>query len=271
MGRLDQLDVNKNYNNVDSNWDNGLTTIVSDFSKKEDKILIVDADSIIHASVHPRREEMRDPYTEDEVETIIIPKIKERLFSLKEEVSKGFNILEMYCFVGGKGSYRKNIYKDYKANRKEKLEILPKVYEICCTDKDINFKKADPLLEADDMLFILNKEYGNLAILSYIDKDLNQCGSSIVYSYGKNIWYTVSEEEARKSLICQLFSGDASDNVPGLRGIGPKKAEKFYEECTNNFSVMRKLLIEYGKQYENTKEQVKLTYKLLSLGKIYEK
>ena len=270
MGRLDQNDVNKNYNNVDSNWDNGLTAIVSDFNKKEDKILIVDADSIIHASVHPRREEMREPYTEEEVESIIIPKIKERLFSLKEEVSKGFNILEMYCFVGGKGSYRKNIYPEYKANRKEKLEILPKVYEICCTDKDINFKKSQDLCEADDSLFQLSKDYGNLAILSYIDKDLNQIPNSIVYNYSKNVWYTVSEEEARKSLICQLFSGDASDNVPGLRNIGPKKALKFYEECTNNFSVMRKLLIEYGKQYENAKEQVKLTYKLLSLGKVWE-
>lgn len=270
MGRLDQNPYYKEVNIDDVNWDNGLTAIVPDLSKKEDKILIVDADSIIHASVHPKKEEMRDPYTEEEVDTIVIPKIKERLFSLREEVSKGFNILEMYCFIGGKGSYRKNIYKDYKANRKEKLEILPKVYEICRTDKDINFKKSPDFCEADDQLAILSKEYGSLCILSYIDKDLDSIGNSIVYNYNKNIWYTVSEEEARKSLVCQLFSGDSSDNIPGLKGIGPKKAEKFYEECTNNFSIMRKLLIEYGKQYSNAKEQIKLTYKLISLGKVYE-
>lgn len=271
MGRLDPSPYYKATYTEEIDWDNGLSVIVSDFSKKEDKILIVDADSIIHSCVHPKREEMREPYTEDEIYTIIIPKIKERLFSLKEEVSKGFNILEMYCFVGGKGSYRKNLYSEYKANRKIKLDILPKVYEICCTDRDINFKKSPDLLEADDQLAILSKEYDALCILSYIDKDLDSIGNSIVYNYNKNIWYTVSKEEARKSLVCQLFSGDSTDNIPGLRGIGPKKALKFYEECTNNFSIMRKLLIEYGKQYSNAKEQVKLTYKLISLGKIYEK
>ena len=271
MGRLDQVVYNKN---IDNDWDNGLTAIVSDLSKKEDRILIVDADSIIHASVHPKREEMREPYTEDEVETIIIPKIKERLFSLKEEVSKGFNILEMYCFVGGKGSYRKNIYPEYKANRKEKLEILPKVYEICCTDKDINFKSSKPLMEADDSLFQLSREYGDLAVLSYIDKDLDTIGNNIpVYNYSKNIWYKVSPEQARYNLAKQTGIGDASDNILANRGLGEAKIKKYISLGMTDYQYMKGLIQayrDYNKDVEDVKPLIRMTYKLVSLGKVWE-
>lgn len=269
MSRLDQVtSYSNNYYLTEDGYDNGLKDLIKDSTIKEDKIVIIDADSIIHAAVHPRKEEERGEYTEDEVETIVIPKIREKLMEIQLAISEGFNIQKVYCFVGGKGSYRKNIFPLYKSNRPEKLPILGKVYELC--QKELNFVRADDMLEADDMLHILGYEFKDLAILSYIDKDLKQI-PGVCYNYNQKYWYNVTEEEARKSLICQLFSGDASDNVPGLKGIGPKKAQKFYEECTNNFSVMRKLLIEYGKQYDNAKEQVKLTYKLISLGTKYEK
>ena len=273
MGRLDQIVYSKNIEDID--WDNGLSAIVSDLSKKEDKILIVDADSIIHAAVHPKREEMRDPYTDEEVESIVIPKIKERLFSLKEEISKGFNILEMYCFIGGKGSYRRNLYPEYKANRKEKLDILPKVYEICCTDKDINFKKANDLCEADDQLFILAREYGELAILSYIDKDLNVIGQNIpVYNYNKNLWYRVSPEEARYNLAKQTGIGDASDNIIANKGLGEAKIKKYISLGMTDYQYMKGLIQayrDYNKDVKDVKPLIRMTYKLVSLGKIYEK
>ena len=274
MGRLDQNPYYKEVNIDDVNWDNGLTAIVPDLSKKEDKILIVDADSIIHASVHPKREEMRDPYTEEEVDTIVIPKIKERLFSLREEVSKGFNIVNMYCFVGGKGSYRKQLYPEYKANRKEKLEILPKVYEICRTDKDINFKSAPPLLEADDALFQLSREYGNLAVLSYVDKDLDTIGNNIpVYNYSKNIWYKVSPEQARYNLAKQTGIGDASDNVKTCKGLGEAKIKKYISLGMTDYQYMKGLIQayrDYNKDVKDVKPLIRMTYKLVSLGKIYE-
>lgn len=275
MGRLDPSPYYKATYTEEIDWDNGLSAIVSDFSKKEDKILIVDADSIIHSCVYPKREEMRQPYTKDEIDTIVIPKIKERLFSLKKEVSKGFNIVEMYCFVGGEGSYRKKLYPEYKANRKERLEILPKVYEICCTDKNINFKRSNELFEADDMLYILGKEYGNLAILSYIDKDLDTIGNNIpVYNYNKNIWYKVSPEEARYNLAKQIGIGDASDNIKTCKGLGEAKIKKYISLGMTDYQYMKGLIQaykDYNKDVKDVKPLIRMTYKLISLGKIYEK
>ena len=216
---------------------------------------------------------MREPYTEEEVDTIVIPKIKERLFSLREEVSKGFNILEMYCFVGGKGSYRKKLYPEYKANRKEKLEILPKVYEICRTDKDINFKSARQFMEADDELAILGSEYQGLCILSYIDKDLDQISNSIVYNYSKNIWYKVTEEEARYNLAVQVGIGDSSDNILVNKGLGKAKIKKYINTGMSNYQFIKGLITaykDYNKEMENVKPLIRQIYKLVSLGKIYE-
>lgn len=272
MGRLDQNPYYKEVNIDDVNWDNGLTAIVSDFSKKEDRILLVDADSIIHASIHPKKEEMREPYTEEEIDTIIIPKIKERLFSLKEEVSKGFNILEMYCFVGGKGSYRKQLFPLYKSNRPEKLPILDKVYSICKTDKDINFKPANDFQEADDMLYILGKEYGNLCVLSYIDKDLKQI-PGVCYNYNQNIWYNITEEQARLSLAIQMCTGDDGDFIKVNKGLGEKTALKYVSLGMTNYQFIKNILRAYkdfNKDIKDVKPLIRQTYKLISLGKIYK-
>lgn len=272
MGRLDQV-PNYALLTVDG-YDNGLKDIVKDFKNKETKILIIDADSIIHAAVHPLKKENRSEYTEDEVDTIVIPKIKEKLFEINNAVSEGFNIQKVYCFVGGKGSYRKELYPLYKSNRKVKLEILSKVYEICHTDKDINFKSAPPLLEADDQIAILSREFGDLAILSYIDKDLDSIGECTVYNYQKKYWYKVSSEEARYNLAKQTGIGDASDNIKTCKGLGEAKIKKYISLGMTDYQYMKGLIQaykDYNKDVEDVKPLIRMTYKLVSLGKIYTK
>ena len=203
MSRLDAILGNKQYQNYDNSFDNGISNIITDFSKKEQKVLIVDFDSIIHACAYPRREEMRDPYTIEEIDEIIMPKIKERIFSLEEAVKEYFDIKSVYLFIGGKNNYRRIIYPEYKANRSTPMEILPIIYQKCIDQ--LNVKRADEGLEADDMLLLIGREFKDYAVLSYIDKDLDQIGMDIpVYNYNKNIWYKVSDEEARKNLILQM-------------------------------------------------------------------
>lgn len=268
MGRLDQV---PNYALLtEDGYDNGLKDIVKDFKNKETKILIIDADSIIHAAVHPRKEENRSEYTEYEVDTIVIPKIKEKLFEINNAVSEGFNIQKVYCFVGGKGSYRKELYPLYKANRTEKLAILGKVYDIC--RNELNFISVDPGYEADDFLSILNKEYADMSILSYIDKDLDQISNSTVYNYNKKYWYKINEEEARYNLAVQVGIGDASDNVIANKGLGKAKIKKYITLGMTDYQYIKGLIKayrNYNKEVEDIKPLIRMTYKLVSLGKIY--
>lgn len=266
MSRLTQEHENK-----DIEWDNGLNDIRIDPKNKEKRIILVDADSIIHSSIHPLKSEERLPYTDKEIDTIIIPKIKERLYSLNEEINRGFSIQKMYCFVGGKGSYRRDIYPDYKANRPEKLEIITEVYRKCV--EELNFIRAEDFLEADDMLYILGKEYGNMSILCFIDKDLRQI-PGIVYDYNKNIWYTITPEEARHSLAVQVCTGDAGDNIKCNKGCGPAKADKYIKLGMSNYQYIKniiRLYRDFNKEVKDVKPLIRLTYKLVSLGKKYNK
>lgn len=266
MSRLTQEHGSK-----DIEWDNGLNDIRTDPKNKEKRIILTDADSIIHASIHPLKSEEREPYTFEEIDTIIIPKIKEKLYSLNEEINKGFSIQKMYCFVGGKGSYRKEIYPDYKANRPEKLEIIGEVYRKCI--EELNFIRAEDYLEADDMLYILGNEYGNMSILCFIDKDLRQI-PGIVYDYNKNIWYTITPEEAKYNLAIQVCTGDAGDNIKSNKGCGPAKAAKYIKPEMTNYQYIKniiRLYRDFNKGVKDVKPLIRMTYKLVSLGTKYEK
>jgi 5'-3' exonuclease len=268
MGRLDQV---TNYYLTDDGYDNGLKAIIKDSSIKEDKVVIIDADSIIHAAVHPRREEERGEYTEDEIETIVIPKIREKLIEIQLAISEGFNIQKVYCFVGGKGSYRKEIFPLYKSNRTEKLEIIGKVYEICI--KELNFIRARDMMEADDEMAILGNEYKELAILSYIDKDLKQI-PGINYNYNKKCWYNVTEEEARQSLASQMCTGDDNDFIKVNKGLGEKTALKYVTLGMTNYQYIKGILKAYkdfNKDMIDVKPLIRQTYKLISLGTKYDK
>lgn len=80
--------------------------------------------------------------------------------------------------------------------------------------------------EADDLLGIWQTKYGpeNSIIIS-IDKDLDQI-PGLKYNWVKDVGYNITEEQGYYNFHIQLMSGDSTDNIPGLPGIGPGKAAK---------------------------------------------
>ncbi len=82
--------------------------------------------------------------------------------------------------------------------------------------------------EADDAVAIEATKTGGWIVS--IDKDLDQV-AGWHYNFVKHEEYYVTEEEGLRNLFTQVLTGDRIDNIIGLKGIGPKKAEKLLKDC----------------------------------------
>jgi hypothetical protein len=85
--------------------------------------------------------------------------------------------------------------------------------------------------EADDALGIRGTEEGSKAIICSLDKDLDQV-PGLHYNWVKKERYEVNERDALRAFYTQLLTGDRTDNIPGIAGIGPKRASAILEGYT---------------------------------------
>lgn len=155
-------------------------------------------------------------------------------------------------------TFRHEAFKDYKATRKTTPEdLIPQIPYI----KDIVRGFAIPVLEkhgieADDIIGTLAKKYAAMGINVVIisgDKDLMQLVSDniimmdtmkdkIYDSQAVKEYFGVGPEKVTDILG---LMGDASDNIPGVPGIGPKTAKRLIaefgslEEVLNNSEKLR--------------------------------
>lgn len=134
---------------------------------------------------------------------------------------------DMFVAVKGHGNFRKDIYPKYKANRPELApdlkEALTYAHEYV-VDK-YNAVMADGM-EADDLVSIWAHECmanNDPYTVVGIDKDLLQI-PGWHYNFVKQKDTHVDEDEANYNLMQQCLVGDSSDNIPGLKGVGPKRA-----------------------------------------------
>ena len=78
-------------------------------------------------------------------------------------------------------------------------------------------------LEADDILSMVQNEH---TFIYSNDKDLKQV-PGWHWDEERNKLIHISEEEGLRSLSLQLLKGDATDNIPGLKGFGDVALEHF--------------------------------------------
>jgi len=140
-------------------------------------------------------------------------------------------------FDAGKKTFRNDLYQEYKANRRE---CPPELVEQMPYFRDLARALGLPVLElpgyeADDIIATLTRELashdGPVVVVSG-DKDLMQLVSEKV-----QIWDTMKDKKYGIPDVIEKFgvgpeqvteflalTGDTSDNVPGVSGIGPKTA-----------------------------------------------
>jgi len=182
--------------------------------------------------------------------------------------------IEGECFMGeprvavkGKGNYRYKVYPEYKSNRPPIAEDLKKKLNYAHQHmvEKYNAVQADGM-EADDLCSIwcwecINNEES--FILAHIDKDLNQIPGPH-YNYNKKEHYHLEPEDAYRSLMMQWLTGDTSDGIPGIKGVGPKKAEKILEgvKTKDMEKVVRKAYADNGYPNGIATRDYKLLYML---------
>ena len=130
--------------------------------------------------------------------------------------------------VKGKGNFRNDLAKDYKGNRKELEDDLKTAlnYGHEYMRDHHSAHQADGM-EADDLVSIWAyeaMEAGQDYYIAGIDKDLLQIPGDH-YNFVKSTHVHMDYHAAHLSLMLQCLTGDSTDNIPGIRGIGPKKAQ----------------------------------------------
>lgn len=117
--------------------------------------------------------------------------------------------------------------------------------------------------EADDALAIFYRE-GDVLVST--DKDLLQVPGRH-YNWVDNEERTVGKKEGAINLYTQILSGDSTDNIPGIEGVGPVKAHQMLKDCTGVRDCWETVLRAYRDKYgevgqEYAVETARLVYLL---------
>lgn len=184
------------------------------------------------------------------------------------------------CFDKGGSVDRVEMYEAYKANRDETPEgiktAVPHIHEILkAMHIPIMVKEG---FEADDVIGTLSRQAekeGYKVFMVTPDKDFAQLVTDNIFMYrpvfggGYETWGIPEvqkkfEVETPEQVVDFLgMMGDASDNIPGLPGVGEKTAKKFI----NQFGSMEGLLANTDKLKGKMKEKVEANADLGKLSK----
>jgi 5'-3' exonuclease len=226
--------------------------------EKPTKIALIDADTIAYAAASTCQyaDDLlpREMYTDaewkniccdaqyDEKEQCIWKMDMEKALEfsknrIEEIVEKTFTKdVELY-FSHGK-NFRFTVHPMYKANRGE-TRYPPELYELkklileeynnqgcICTD-----------VEADDVVVYLKRKYPDRYVLCAVDKDVYRSVPGKHFNYYTsqkyNIpmkWVETTKEDAELFPYIQCLTGDPTDNIKGVPGVGPKTALKILKD-----------------------------------------
>ncbi|MCK5015916.1 MAG: hypothetical protein KAS32_02500 [Candidatus Peribacteraceae bacterium] len=133
-------------------------------------------------------------------------------------------------FISGDLNFRDALVEDYKKNREGKRR--PKHLSVCKQHILNKFKGIlTEGMEADDLIGIRAEQLrkaGKDYVICTLDKDIDMIPGKH-YNWRKSLHYEVNEYDAMMNFFCQCLTGDKTDNIYGLDGIGPVKAKAILE------------------------------------------
>lgn len=169
--------------------------------------------------------------------------------------SLGCTEKDMTMYLSGPTNFRTGIatIREYKGNRDpdHKPQHGPAIKEYMEHKWNVQYSEDE---EADDLVGY--SHYGmwlidpHSSVIATVDKDMDMI-PGLHYNFVKDESYYVDEHEADRWFYMQLLMGDATDNIPGIPGMGPKGASKRLEGLNSVEEYYQVALEEYEKAYEN--------------------
>ncbi|MDD4231655.1 MAG: DNA polymerase I [Candidatus Cloacimonetes bacterium] len=171
-------------------------------------------------------------------------------------------------------TFRHRDYEEYKANRPPMPDDLQsQIAPVIEFFRLINVPQvgADGY-EADDALGTLGKKYEDEFEIIYVTGDKDYCqlvgSQSKIYDPMKDAIINIQEVEKKYGVSPEQFIdflalvGDSSDNIPGVRGIGPVAAKKLLKQHHTLDAIYQnldKVEPKYRKKLEENKQQAFLS------------
>ena len=183
-------------------------------------------------------------------------------------------------------TFRHELYPEYKANRSETPELIKSALEPLI---EIMEAISVPVImksgfEADDVIGTIATKAAKEGFTVYMvtpDKDFGQLVNDNVYQYkpGKN---GLENELLGRDEICEVYGienplqiidiltiwGDASDNIPGVRGIGEVGSKKLigrYKSVDGIYKSLDQLPQKQREAFEQALEYIDLSRRLVTI------
>ena len=194
---------------------------------------------------------------------------------------------------GGSSSYRRDILPDYKQNRKDKYATQTEEEKIAFEEFFEEYQatlelmeESFPLLrfevvEADDIaahLVMYKDKYGLGSIwLISSDRDwdllIQEDVSRFSYVNRKEVkienWHDHYEVTPEQYISLKCLTGDKGDNVPGITGIGPKRAASLITEYGDALTIYDSLPLpskyKHIQELNASGERILQNYELMDL------
>ena len=209
---------------------------------------------------------------DEESEDVAVQTLDNYLSEMVLDLSDHYNTSTVY--LTGKGNFRDEVAvtQPYKGNRDNTR--VP-VHKKLLRDFMVSEWNAQVIngMEADDAIAIKATELDYNAIICSLDKDFKQLSCSM-YDYTKKILTAVKKDDAMRWLYKQALMGDRVDNIQGVYGIGPKKADKIIDPCTTEWECYSTCLAQYSDNEldeDRLLESLNLLYLLRSPDDRYKK
>jgi len=193
---------------------------------------------------------------------------KDQFINTVESLKKSYKANKVIIACDeGTSSYRKEIFPEYKQNRKDKYagQTEQERLDFEAFFKEFNatidvYKEVDdyPVLrfskcEADDIAAYCVRKYKkthNIWLMSsdkdwdlLIDDNVSRFSYVTRKEITKDNWNDHYEYDLDDHISIKCLTGDSGDNIPGVVGIGPKKAQALVSQFGTAYDIISNLPI----------------------------